>query len=150
LSKGDAAEKLGFYARSYSVSNSTGVEAHGGAVRMLHNSENSFLQIIASSSGAVIQSYEIVVSATSSNPMNVHATTNGPPNYNPPARLTTYRNIGQPLRELLDSHNKSVAKIEHLMRIPTFAEVGTVMDYLSVLFYADKIARGIFVKVLEP
>jgi hypothetical protein len=149
LAKCDSAEKLGFHTRSYSVSNSTGVEAHGGAVRMLHHSERSFLQILASSSGSAFQGYEIVVSATSSDPMNVYATTNGPPNYNPPARLTTHRYIANPLQVLIDSHNKSIAEIGNLMCIPTLAEVGTVMDYLSVLFYADKVARGIFVQVPE-
>ncbi len=42
LTKCETAEKLGFHTRAYSVRNSTGIEVHGGAVRMLHHSDRAF------------------------------------------------------------------------------------------------------------
>lgn len=143
LTIADAGEELGFHSRSYSVSNSRGVDVHGGAIRMLHDSGNSFLQILASASGTVIQGYEIIVSATTT-PVTVFASTNGRPNYRPPSGVMTHRRIGASLKEILDLHTTSIAGIENLMRFGSFADVGTVMDHLSNLFYTDKIERGIF------
>ena len=149
LAKCETAEKLGFHTRAYSVSNSTGVEVHGAAVRMLHSSERYFLQILASSAGAIMQGNEIILSATVSTPMEVLVTTNGPPSYNTPPGLTTCRKLGIPLPELLDFHKASIAEIDNLMPISTLTNIGTVMDHLSVQFFADKVARGIFVPVAE-
>lgn len=148
LAIADSAEKLGFHSHSYSVSKSTGVDVHGGAIRMLHDSGQSFLQILASSSTAMLQGYEIIVSATST-PVTIYATTNGPPNYNAPAGVIPQRHVGRPLKELLDSHNRSVGGMQNLMCFESFAEVGSVMDHLSGLYFTDKIARGIFVQQPE-
>ena len=145
----DSAGTLGFHSPVYSVSDSTGVEVHGGAIRMLRDSGRSFLQILASSSEALMQGYEIVVSATSP-PVSVFSTTNGPPNYNLPVGVTTHRHVGRTLHELLDSHKRLTDQIDNLMVLQSFADVGAVMDHLSWLFYTDKIARGIFVEEPEP
>lgn len=144
LTIADSAEKLGFHSRSYSVSNSTGVAVHGGAIRMLHASGHSFLQILASCSGAFIQGHQNIMSA-SMGQVTVYASSNGPPSFNTPAHVITQRRVGVSLEELLDVHTQLIAGIENPMDLRSFADVGAVIDHLSHLFYADKIARQIFV-----
>lgn len=75
------------------------------------------------------------------------ASTNGPPNFNPPACVTTQRRVGVSLQGLLDLHRQSIAGVENLISFQSFAEVGAVIDHLSHVYFADKIERGIFVPV---
>ncbi|WP_145207623.1 hypothetical protein [Planctomycetes bacterium TBK1r] len=116
---------------------------------MLHDTGRSFLQILASASGTLMQGYEIIVSAKST-PASVFSTTNGPPNYNLSDGVTARRHLGATLNELLDYHNEMTDQINDLMMFRSFVDAGAVMDHLSTLYYRDKIARGIFVEEPEP
>ena len=149
LSICDSAVALGFHSPVYSVSTLAGVEVHGGAIRMLHHTGRSFLQILASASGELMQGYEIIVSATAT-PASVFSTTNGPPNYNLPDGVKSHRHLGRTLDELFYSHSELTDQIDNLMMFQSFADVGAVMDHLSTLYYNDKVARGIFVEEPEP
>ena len=146
LALSEQAMQLGFHSHSCSVSNSAGVVAHGGSLRMLHESGQFFLQIIASCSGEVMNGYESIVSATT-NPVAVFSSTNGPPHYNSPPGVTVKRHVGASLGELVDAHRAMVADLAELVPLQTYDEVGRVLDHLSFLFFSDKVARGIFVPV---
>jgi len=149
LAIAETAGTLGFHSPVYSMANSTGVDVHGGTIRMLHESHRWFLQIIASSSGTLLRGYEILVSAIAA-PPKVFATTNGPPNYNSPPGVRATRCRGAGLEELVARHAQSLTSIDGLMRFRSFEDVGQVVDHLSCEFYADKIARRIFVPEISP
>jgi len=140
----EQAEKGGFHARSYAASNSTGIVVHGGAIRMLHRSRTSFLQILASSDGSMLHGYENVISATSDT-TTAFASTSGPPNYDPVKEVKTQRFVGAPLDELLDLHSEFISNVKNLVTFDSFDDVGVVMDHLSHLFFADKVERGVFI-----
>lgn len=149
LAVAETAATLGFHSSISSLANSTGVDVHGGTIRMLHESGQLFLQIVASSSGTLLRGHEILVSATGV-PLKVYATTNGPPNYKAPPGIRVVRHHGAGLAELVDRHVQSLAGIDGLMGFRTFEDVGQVVDHLSCEFYTDKIARGIFIPEASP
>lgn len=144
----ESAEKLGFHSPTYSVSNATGIETHGGAIRMLHDSGQCYLQIIGATSAGFYRGVEAISSATSS-PLEILTTTNGPPSYNVPVGMTMQRLVGTPLATLLEKHQQLFGERENLMRFESMADVGAVIDHSSILFHADKVERGIFVEVRD-
>jgi hypothetical protein len=139
------AKTLGFHSPCYSVSNSTGLVVHGGEIRMLHESSRMFLQIIASSSGAVMKGHQLLVSATLA-PTMVFVSSNGPPNYNVLPDMRIQSKTGATLPSLVELHHQLLCSATtELARIDSIEMVGTVMDYLAKQFFTDKIKRGIFV-----
>lgn len=147
LSIQDASLALGFHSPQYSVVNSSGIETHGAAIRMLHESSQMFLQIIASSSGSVMQSYQLLVSATKET-QTVIVSSNGPPSFNPTVGTRVVRKTGVSLPTLLDFHRQTLKQLTvDLVRIDSLDVLGRLMDYQATQFFADKIKRGIYVPV---
>ena len=139
------AKKLGFHSEYFSACKTNRPVVNGGTVRMLHQSKNSFLQIIASSTGEIFASYEIVVSASKTKPI-AYASTNGAPNYNPVDSLKTFRHVDMPLDQLVETHAQSMDEIDdEFLTFESFDNVGLVLDHVANLYYQDKIDRKILV-----
>ncbi len=145
----ESALALGFHTPTYSVQNTTGVESHGAAIRMLHESSRMFLQIIAASSGSMMQSYQLLVSSTV-DLKEIIVSSNGRPSYKSPAGVRTQYKTGISLPALVEFQEQSLSRMKgDLASIDSFEVVGRVMDFISAQFFTDKIKRGIYLPVEE-
>ncbi len=143
------AHQLGFHSSIYSCSQSEGVIATTGTLRMLHRDENSFLQYIASNANGEHRYFYSLVSVTV-RPLVIWTTTNLTPGYRPASGLREQTVRTDKLRLLVEKHRDFVDQANgNAVPIRSFVEVGQVIDLSTCAFFQDKIQRGIFVPVVS-
>ena len=147
------AERLGFHSPRPSKHDTQGVEVRGGVVRMLHESSKMFLQIIASSAanGSFFEGAVIISSATSDSPPTVLSTTDFRKSFRLPKQVIVRRRRRASLEYLYNKHLQWLDSMDdEVVSFRNYNDVATILDHLTIVFFVDKVERGIFVAVDEP